>query len=146
MSFEVIFRPEVRQFFFILLAICLYSLWRGRAPERLTAIALLTAWFGTQIFNTHNPIRPEYAVSVVDFGLLVFLVVMATRTDRNWLMAAAAFQLLTVGHHLAAMLDGGILDYVYRIVPMIWGYAVLAAMVWGTLFEAEVERRRLRQA
>lgn len=146
MSLEEIFRPEVREFFFVLLAICLYAAWRGRTPERIAALAMQMAWFGTQIFNTHNPLKPEYTIFLVDVGLLIVLVALAMKTGRIWLMAAAAFQLLTVGDHIAMMLDVSILSYTYRIVPMIWGYAVIAAMVLGTLFEAEPERRRLRQA
>lgn len=146
MSLEQIFRPEVREFFSVLLAICLYAGWRGRTPERIAAFAMQVAWFGTQILNTHNPLKPEYAIFVVDLALMITLVALAMKTGRIWLMAAAAFQLLTVGNHIAMMMDVRILSYTYRIIPMIWGYAVIAAMVLGTLFEAEPERRRLRQA
>ena len=61
-------------------------------------------------------------------------------------MAAAACHLLTVGDHLAMILDMRIRSYAYMTVMVIWGYAVILAMVLGTWLEAEPERRRLRQA
>jgi len=42
------------------------------------------------------------------------------------------------------MIDQRILSLAYIRVMTIWGYAVLLALVLGTFFEAEPERRRLR--
>lgn len=141
---DEIILPEVRTFFLILLGSCLYALWRGRMPERLTAIALMFAWIATQVVNSRNPLMPEYGMLAVDLILLVVLVGLALLSGRRWLMAASACHLLTVGDHVAMMLDMSILSYAYRTVMVIWGYAVILAMVLGTWLEAEAERRRLR--
>jgi hypothetical protein len=136
---------EVRTFFLILLGSCAYALWRGRLPERVTSIALMLAWIATQMVNSKDARSPEYGMLGVDALLLVVLVGLALLTSRRWLMAAAACQLLTIGDHLAMMLDMRILSYAYRTVMVIWGYAVILAMVLGTWLEAEPERRRLQQ-
>lgn len=140
-----IIHPEVRTFFLILLAGCLYALWRGLLPERVTSVALMLAWVGTQVVNSHDALSPEYGMLAVDLILLIILVGLALLSGRRWLMAAAACHLLTVGDHVAMMLDMRILSYAYRTVMVIWGYAVILAMVLGTWFEAEPERRRLRE-
>jgi hypothetical protein len=139
-----IIHPEVRTFFLVLLAACAYALWRGRLPERLTAAALLLAWISTQIMNTHDWTEPQYTIFAVDGVLLVILAALALLSGRRWLMAATAFHVLTVGDHVATILDIHIRSYAYITVLVIWGYAVIAAMVLGALLEAEPERRRLR--
>lgn len=141
-----IIHVEVRTFFLILLGGCLYGLWRGRLPERITAVALMLAWIATQIVNSKSAISPEYGMLAVDLILLIVLVGLALLSGRRWLMVASACHLLTVGDHVAMMLDMRILTYAYRTVMVIWGYAVILAMVLGTYFEAEPERRRLRAA
>lgn len=143
---DQIVHPEVRAFFLILMAGCGYALWRGRLPERITAAALILAWIATQIVNSRSPLHPEYGMLAVDLLLLVILGGLALLSGRRWLMAAAACHLLTVGDHVAMMLDMRILTYAYRTVMVIWGYAVILAMVLGVWLEAEPERRRLKEA
>lgn len=137
---------EVRTFFLILAASCAYAGWRGLMPERVTAVALMLAWVASQMVNSHNFSQPQFGMLGVDVLLLVILVSLALLTGRRWLMAAAACHLLTVGDHLAMILDMRIRSYAYMTVMVIWGYAVILAMVLGTWVEAEPERRRLRQA
>ena len=137
---------EVRTFFFILLAACAYAGWRGLMPERATALGLMLAWVASQMVNSHNFSQPQYGMLGVDALLLVVLLGLALLSGRRWLMAATACHLLTIGDHLAMILDLRILSYAYMTVMVIWGYAVILAMVLGTWLEAEPERRRLRQA
>jgi hypothetical protein len=140
---DQIIHPEVRTFFLVMVAGCAYALWRGRLPERVTAVAMLLAWVSTQIMNTHNWAEPQYTIFVVDLIFLVILAGLALLSGRRWLMAAAAFHVLTVADHIATILDVQIRSYAYLTALVIWGYAVIAAMVIGTLLEAEPERRRL---
>lgn len=136
--------PEVRTFFFVMVASCIYALWRGRMPERVTAVALLLAWFATQFVHTHDFSKVQYAILGVDLILLLILVGLALLSGRRWLMAASALHVLTVADHVATAMDFQIRSYAYLTAIVIWGYAVLLALVLGTWFEAEPERRRLR--
>lgn len=145
-AFDEVIHPEVRTFFLILLGGCLYALWRGRFPERVTAIALMLAWIATQAVNSRSSVDPEYGMLAVDLILMVVLVGLALLSGRRWLMAACACHLLTLGDHVAMIMDMRILTYAYRTVMVIWGYAVILTMVLGVWFEAEPERRRFRQA
>ena len=139
-----LFKPEVMDFVSIMAVCCGFALWRGRAPERIVAVAVLVAWAASGLLHTRDFTRPQYGMFWVDLVLLALLIALATRTGRRWLMIASAFHVLTVGDHFAMMLDMRIKSYAYQTVMVIWGYAVLLAMVLGTWFEAEPERRRLR--
>ena len=136
----------VREFFILLTASCLLALWRGLLPERVAAVALMLAWLATQLVNSHDPLQPEFGMLAVDLLLLVVLGGLAVLSGRRWLMAATACHLLTIGDHLAMILDTRLLSYAYRTVMVIWGYAVILALVLGVLFEAEPLRRRGRRA
>jgi hypothetical protein len=127
---------------------CAYALWRGRAPERIAAVAFVLAWWASAVLLSLDFSQPQYGMFAVDVILELILIALALLTRRRWLMAAAACQLLTVGDHFAMMIDRRILSYAYQTVMVIWGYAALLAMVLGTVFEAEPERRRqkLQQA
>lgn len=142
---DEIIHPEVRTFFLVMVAGCAYALWRGLLPERVTAVALLLAWVATQMMNTHNWVEPQYTILAVDTILLVILVGLALLSGRRWLMAASAIHVLTVGDHVATIMDIQIRSYAYLTAIVIWGYAVILAMVLGTWLEAEPERRRVRQ-
>jgi hypothetical protein len=141
---DEIIHPEVRTFFLVMVAGCAYAVWRGRFPERISALAILLAWISTQIMNTHDWTEPQYTIFVVDTVLLVILIGLALLSGRRWLMVATAFHVLTVADHVATMMDIHIRSYAYLTALVIWGYAVIVAMMLGTRFEAEPERRRLR--
>lgn len=133
-------------FFVIMCLACGFVLWRGGVPERITAVAVLLAWVASAMVHTFDWLRPQYGMLGVDLLLLVILVALALLSGRKWLMVAAACHLLTVGAHLAMMLDLRIQALAYLRTMTIWGYAVLLAMVVGTLLEAGAERRRRRLA
>ena len=139
-----ILAPGTEVFFSILMVTCLYALWRGRLPERAASLAFLLAWIATQVVHTRDWTKPQYGMLGVDLILLVILISLALLSGRRWLLAATACHVLTVGDHFAMMLDMRIRSYAYQTVMVIWGYAALLAMVLGTWFEAEAERRRMR--
>lgn len=123
---------------------CGYALWRGRLPERVAAVAFLLAWLASYLVHTRDFTQPQFGMFWVDAILMVILVSLALLSGRRWLMVACACHLLTLGDHFAMMIDQRILSLAYLRVMVVWGYAALLAMVLGTYFEAEPERRRLR--
>jgi hypothetical protein len=115
------------------LIICGLALWRGGWPERIVALGSLIASRATPLVeNFHNWVDPQWGVFGVDVTFFALLLILALRTDRTWLLFAAAFQLLAVITHLAIMVDPGLRARVYMSAILIWSYCVLASLAVGT--------------
>lgn len=117
-----------------------FALWRGRGPERVIALANLAAWILTPLTYRTVLLDPQWGVFIVDamfFGVLVWF---AVTTDRNWLLFAAAFQLLAVVTHIAIAVDPGVRTLAYFRALVIWSYLVLGALAIGA-WTAHRERR-----
>jgi len=125
---------------------CGYALWRGRLPERVAAVAFLLAWAASYVVHSRDFTRPQFGMFWVDVILMVILVGLALMSGRRWLMAASACHVLTLGDHVAMIMDQQILSLAYLRVMAVWGYAVLLALALGVWLEAEPERKRLRAA
>lgn len=108
-----------------------FALWRGGRPERWVALANLLAWILTPLAYRNTLIDPQWGVFLVDAGFLVLLAGLAMTTDRNWLLFAAAFQLLAVMTHIAIAVDRGVRTLAYFRGLVIWSYLVLAALAVG---------------
>lgn len=123
------------QFFWIAgnLLVCGYALWKGGGPERLTALASLVASrVSAVVEHFDNFVSPQWGVFGVDLLFFAFLVVLALRTDRAWLLFAAAFQLLNLATHVAILTDPGLRARVYMTAIAIWSYLILASLAVGT--------------
>lgn len=108
-----------------------FALWRGGRPERWVALANLLAWILTPLAYRNDLIDPQWGVFLVDVGFLVLLAGLAMTTDRNWLLFAAAFQLLAVMTHIAIAVDRGVRTLAYFRGLVIWSYLVLGALAVG---------------
>lgn len=138
-----------------ILLVSAFALVRGGPLERLVAVANLCAWIATMAvqdrlswIDPSDWVDPQWGVLVVDVAFALLLIGLAVTRDRNWLLFAAAFQLLGVVTHLAMIVDDGFRARTYLTGLIIWSYLVLAALGVGTWLH-ELERRqasRLRQA
>jgi len=108
-----------------------FALWRGGRPERWVAVANVLAWILTPLAYRNDLIDPQWGVFLVDVAFLVLLAVLAMTTDRNWLLFAAAFQLLAVMTHIAIAVDRGVRTLAYFRGLVIWSYLVLGALAVG---------------
>lgn len=108
-----------------------FALWRGGRTERWVAVANLLAWILTPLAYRNDLIDPQWGVFLVDVGFLVLLAGLAMTTDRNWLLFAAAFQLLAVMTHIAIAVDRGVRTLAYFRGLVIWSYLVLGALAVG---------------
>lgn len=108
-----------------------FALWRGGRPERWVAVANLLAWILTPLAYRNDLIDPQWGVFLVDVGFLTLLAGLAMTTDRNWLLFAAAFQLLAVMTHIAIAVDRGVRTLAYFRGLVIWSYLVLGALAVG---------------
>jgi hypothetical protein len=119
---------------------CLYALWRGGAPERLSGAVFLVAWgVSFVVENRAAEAVRQPGVLAVDAALLVFLCVLALRTRRPWAVWASVFQLLEVTSHVAVALDARVRTTAFLSALVMWSFLVLGALVRGTF---AADRRR----
>ncbi|MFA4894122.1 hypothetical protein [Brevundimonas sp.] len=95
----------------------------GRTTERIAGVALLVAQVGTPLVDHLHIGEFRYGVAILAVGLFATLIVLAMRTDRWWLIAAAGVQLLSIGLW-AATLVGDL---------QIWGAVTVRIVIWMQL-------------
>lgn len=125
----------------IMAAICLFTAWAGGRPQRWVAGTVAAAWVGSSALQDRRNIDPQYAIFVLDLAMTLVFGWMALAWRRTWLMAVAAFQMLTVTTHIATMLDARIWPLAYQTAYLFWSYALLACVAWGGV-EGWRDRRR----
>ena len=113
-----------------------FAFWRGGRPERLVAAVNIAAWLASPLVEDHrNWLDPQWGILGVDILFLAVLLWLALRTDRRWLLFAAAFQLLGVVTHGAMMADRTVGGWAYITAGVIWSYLVLTSLAVGTWFQ-----------
>lgn len=95
----------------------------GRLAERIAGVAFLIAMVGTPFVDHLHIGEVRYGVAILSAGLFTTLIVLALRTDRWWLIAAAGVQLLSIGLW-AATIVGDL---------QIWGAVTVRIVIWVQL-------------
>lgn len=95
----------------------------GRMAERIAGVALLVAQVGTPFVDHLHIGEFRYGVAILAVGLFATLIVLALRTDRWWLIAAAGVQLLSIGLWAATILGD----------LQIWGAVTVRIVIWVQL-------------
>lgn len=95
----------------------------GRLAERIAGVALLVAMVGTPFVDHLHIGEVRYGVAILSSGLFATLIVLALRTDRWWLIAAAGVQLLAIGLWAATILGE----------LQIWGAVTVRIVIWVQL-------------
>lgn len=120
------------------LGVCAFALLKGDQPERVAGGALVIAWLAT--LAVHRDTVPiGYAstallVMAVDVGLLLLLLGLSWRTDRNWPIWAAAFQSIVVLVHIVTLVDLRIRAIAYLSAQTVGTYGVLISLAIGTFW------------
>ena len=115
-----------------MLAVSTYAWWRGGWVERVVAVANVLAWVATAALqNRTNWVDPQWSVFAVDVLFLGVLLALVVRSDRDWIMPAAAFQLLAVATHAAIVADSGVRARAYLTALTVWSYLVLVSLAVG---------------
>lgn len=109
------------------------QLWKGRNPERIAALAFLTAMLVTPLVDDLHIGGVRWGVGLVSISLFGALLWLSLKADRWWLLAAAGMQFLVIATHLVALLtpDGQIwANVTFRIV--VWVELMLIGLfgVW----------------
>lgn len=112
-----------------------YALWRGGAPERIAAIAMLAATVASALVRAdvdHRFIEMETGLLVVDGLLLLILVAIALRADRGWPLLIAGLHLVTVGTHAIKLLEPDMIRVTYAVMLAFWSYPMVITLAIGT--------------
>lgn len=120
-----------------LVAICATTLWRGGQDERLAAGAIAIAAILSPLVTARRYDGPETFLVLVDLGLFLALAAIALRSRAFWPIWAAGFQLCTLAGHVAAAKSSAMVPAAYAETLAIWSYAVMAALLIGTLLEGQ---------
>lgn len=92
----------------------------GRLAERIAGVALLIAMVGTPFVDHLHVGEFRYGVASLSTGLFITLIVLALRTDRWWLIAAAGVQLLAICLWTATVIGD----------LQIWGAVTVRIVIW----------------
>lgn len=126
-----------------MLIVSTYAWWRGGRVERAVAVANVIAWVATiAVQNRTNWVDPQWGMFTVDVLFLGVLLVLVVRTDRFWIMPAAAFQLLGVVTHAAIIADDGVRARAYITALILWSYLVLITLAVGSHLHWRAMMRR----
>lgn len=119
----------------------------GGREERQIALSLVAAVLLTiAAWRLPMPFGKPLAPAAVDLAFLAYLVFMALRSTKYWVSWAAAFQLLAVITHGAAIFSDTT-RWAYFTSLIIWSWMILAVFILGS-WDAWAERwaRSRRQA
>jgi len=116
------------------LAVSLFAIRRGGAPERIVGWMLLcAAIFSLAIGMPGNAFRalsiPHFSIDVL---LFIGLLTIAARANRFWPYWIAAFELIAIGVHGARALDPDLVPIVYSRMIGEVAYPMCLVLVLGT--------------
>lgn len=121
-------------FWVVLFAICGFAWRKGRAPERMAALAFLVAAALSVLVKPETMsayLHFEAGTFVVDLVLMGFLVGLALLTPRNWALWAAGFHLAAVATHITILATDQVMPPAYALLQGFWGYPVLVSLALG---------------
>ncbi|MGN6690926.1 MAG: hypothetical protein ACTHJU_08300 [Sphingopyxis sp.] len=126
---------RIANFLILLLGTCGYALWRGGAPERIAAGAMLAATIASAVFRSDIDgrfIDLEVGLFLVDAILLAVLLAVMLRADRGWPILICALHLCTVGAHGVKLIDSEMIRVTYVVMVTAWSWPMVIALGVGT--------------
>lgn len=127
--------------------VCIAALVRGRWEEKLLGAAYLAACMASLAVERRPWTGPQGAVIAIDAIVLALTVGVVLGSRKLWPVIAAAFQVLTVGAHLAFIGAEGRLGAAgYLTVLAVWSYGMVGCLAWGAGSQLPLpERLRLHR-
>lgn len=113
--------------------VCLYAFMRGGRAERLVSVGIIVASYMTTLasfFLTSLTARyqhVEVSILVIDLGLLLLLLYIATISEKFWPIWLTSMQSLTCLAHLAPYVPH-VLPWSYWRAIAIWSYPMLIVL------------------
>jgi hypothetical protein len=119
----------------LLLAVCIYALWRGGADERVVALTCLAGTAATMLVI--SPLRQRYTgveegLLLVDLAVLAGFITVALRSKRFWPLWIAGLQLTTSIGHVLKGIDQDLLPRAYGAALQFWSYPIVIILAVGT--------------
>ena len=112
--------------------VCVAALIRGRWEEKVLGAVYLAACMASLAVEKRPWTGPQGAVIAIDAVVLGVSVAVVLGSEKLWPILAAAFQVLTVGAHLAFIAAEGRLGAAgYLTVLALWSYGTIACIAWG---------------
>ncbi|MBI1684845.1 hypothetical protein [Caulobacter hibisci] len=128
-------------YLFLALAICGLAFWRGGPSASRIAIVVLGSWAASLVIFRHSRINPDVGLMVVDVLTAVLFMWESVRSRLLWTVAIAAFQLVAVVSHLAALIDLRVTINTYMMSLAVWSYAILLTLALGVWLHWRETRR-----
>jgi hypothetical protein len=115
-----------------MMVICVAALVRGEWEERLFGALYMSACMASLAVEKRPWTGPQGAIVAIDAIVLFGAVGIAFVSGKLWPIGAAAFQVLTLGAHLAFIAADGRLSAVgYLTVLIVWSYGTIACLACG---------------
>jgi hypothetical protein len=129
----------------IYLAGCSFALWKGGRPERIVATAMILEFVVGVSVRTSSE-NPHYLSLGLDIAVLAAVIYVAFTTQRRWALVGSALQILSILCYITRLLDPSILSWTYLTVGIALGYALLLALIYGTVQHVLQTRKRKSEA
>lgn len=114
-------------------AVAVLAAWRGRWEERTIAFGMVIDSVVSRLIQSHDWNAPQWADLGLDLVYLIVMVWVALKSNRQWPLWVAGFQVIDVAIYLAFMADVRVGAWASYTAIAIWGYLILIAIVVGTL-------------
>lgn len=127
----------------LLVAVTLYALLAGGAPERLGAAFYFVSCFASHLSWTAHGTwhRIELGVFAIDVVTFLFFCWLSIRACRFWPIWVSGLLGLGVLGHLAKLAEPGLFWWAYAVSLTIWSYPILGLMALGTWAHSRRRRR-----
>ena len=128
------------------LLVCLSALFWGGRPERLVGGMLLADVLAVYFSPGLSPGDSIHWWTLVLDGLVLGgMIIVQAKHSRAWLLTAIGFQVVTILAHLPRIVDPGIRRWAYVATTTYAGYAVILALMTGTILSALRRRDRAHE-
>jgi len=122
-----------------MVVVCIAALVRGAWEEKLLAAVYLGACMASLAVEQRPWTGPQGAVVAIDAVVLATALGIVLVSTKTWPILAAAFQVLTLGAHLAFVAAEGRLGPAgYLTVLALWSYGTVGCIAWGAALAAPI--------
>ncbi len=120
----------------LMAAVCVWALFRGHWPERVTASAYAINWIGSALGEDRRPLHHgQPVIMALDLAFLAVLLLLTVSCRRTWLLWMAACSLLAALTDVLGALDPDFSQWSFLTAYYIWSLGALLAFAVGMAVE-----------
>jgi hypothetical protein len=110
------------------------AFWKGGPYEKLGAVFILSAWFGTPLVAIKGDLGPGIYVFIIDLALCAALIWLALKSRLAWSFLAAICQIDAVAAHFIFIIFPKTAAFAYITSLGLWGgYGISMSLLYGAL-------------